>query len=361
LAGVLASAAQQQATNARAFFEINVWLLAHLALILAATWAIRINGLVPTLLLASCGGLASVFLTGQFTSWKGQLGYVTVLFLLALATTLGPVACGFVLVGGVILGAASDARNQTLVALAALAVTVMSPRFVRHVRARPVRISIRITAALTTITAATVYGMGAGWFGAEIQRRSLAQSAQRGNALEGARTEWAATLDLFKHQPWGFGAGVSASDALEGSAIAAAGRAGGDTLGPYFQENVFGTRVDLHSIAANLWFHFGLPGVALVALFLLGCIYGLTVVIADDRIRSLITFCILSGVWDFLFSPAGNADRLILGAASAIFVAGDALRTAVITEELSRTGPPGYLRQRTPVISFRHSFVQFRH
>jgi hypothetical protein len=321
------------------FWELIGWLTGHAAIIIGATWSITKLGMRKTVILIACGGAVTLFLLGELGSWKGQLGYVAPLLALALFMNSSKNISRFILVVCAVLSAVSDARSQSVVALISLAITFIPAKFSTWMYSHPVRSTITAAAVLGAVLAIALQGMGAGWFGAEIQERSATQVDLGQNIIEGGRTEWAATLVLFANHPLGFGAGVRPDNALEEAAISAAGRVGGDTLGPYFPVTVFGDRVDLHSITADLWYHFGPPGFALALGVLIGLLWILALTIRSNSARALVSFAALSALWDLLFSPLGNADRVITGVALAIYLVSASVRNQNLTPQFEPTWP----------------------
>lgn len=90
--------------------------------------------------------------------------------------------------------------------------------------------------------------------------------------------------------------------------------AGGDFTSPYFSQVVLGDRVDLHSMFANLWFHGTVFGVVFAAFVLFSLVRGLANLSRLPEVwQTFVSFCIWMALWDVLFSPMQQSDRIALG------------------------------------------------
>jgi hypothetical protein len=154
---------------------------------------------------------------------------------------------------------------------------------------------------------------------------SYATETQRGHGLLlGGRSELAASRTLFVHRPVGYGLGVVPSDALVGEAVSSVADLGADTPATYYLEEVFGRRVDLHSFSATLWYHTGPTGIALAAYLLLLLARGSLAALKSRRGPDVpvvaCQFALWSALWDVLFSPLAQIDRIGMGLAVALLL-----------------------------------------
>lgn len=300
-----------------------------------ALWAMQQVGLVPALRLVVLGGVINALLNELPHEWKGSLGiYVTVLVLLLAARAPLPVT-RVVLVASALLSAVSDARFMSIIAILALACTFSTSRFAARVKARPIRYLILILGAFAVALWALLAAMKAGLLGRAIQLRTANQFDSGRPIIEAGRTEWAATLHLFSEHPFGFGIGEATNRGLVREAITHVQAVGGDYLGPYLPYTVFGSRVDFHSMLADLWYHFGVGGVALAAGIAVILLASLPQTVRSIReIGAGPLFFVLVGLWDLFFSPMGNSDRLV----TALIVAAALLMSARHTDIWSAGG-----------------------
>lgn len=298
---------------------ILLWVVAFPALVLAGYWALERVDLFRGTAVALAGAVASSLFSGVEIGWKGDLGIFVTMFLLAL-TARKMQLTRLVLGGAAVANVLSDSRAMAFVAVAALICTCLTRQNLRWVRQHPGKSLSLIIAGFLLTSFAMVQAMLLGWLGQEIQRRTSQQLGGGRDLISAGRTEWAATLELFRQSPWGFGAGVTPNGAMQRDAIGATQNAGGDyTNTVYWTDSVFGDRTDLHSALADLWAHFGIGGVILAAA--IATIFAAAVPRAVGLIRELGAvplFAILTGAWDLLFSPMGNSDRIIMGLLAAV-------------------------------------------
>lgn len=290
--------------------SLVLWILALPLIPAMAGWILRRLSARTTVLLMMAGGIASALVT-EGLAWKGTLGIFATAFVLILLARRRGLAV-LALLGMTVVSVASDARSLAVVGVAALVVQlVLHERQIRQTRT--FGRTLRLAASLLLFIAASMWVLTSGLAGEQVQTRTVNQ-LDRANAIFGVRAEWAATTSLFADMPLGYGIGVQPLAEQVSDAIRAVREAGGDWTASYFRGVVFGERVDLHSIAANLWFHFGLAGVLLTVVIGHILIRGLR----DSEIISLElgiggNFLILMAGWDLLFSPMADAKRLTAG------------------------------------------------
>jgi hypothetical protein len=231
---------------------------------------------------------------------------------------------------------------MALITIVVLICTFLSPKQMEWMRARPKKALILIFGGLLIASYLVTQAMSAGLLGRAVQLRTLNQLGTGQDIVSAGRTEWAATLDLFKNSPWGFGLGVVPSPDLQVTALNAVQAAGGDYSNThYWTLEVFGVRTDLHSMLADMWAHFSVGGLWLAFVIAMALAIALPYSISAVRtLGAFPIFAVLTAAWDLLFSPMGNSDRLILG-----------LIAAAVTIHLQRAHqldniPPIHKRQK---------------
>jgi hypothetical protein len=164
-----------------------------------------------------------------------------------------------------------------------------------------------VVAAYFLITSLLVQG----YLGQELELRTRAQIHSSGSLIAGGRPEWSATLQLMKDRPLGYGLGVvpNGNDIL-------VGKTGLDplnipTIDGYAEHYMFGGQFKLHSVAADLWSHFGLVGVGLAVVIAGLLTDALTRVLSDRTGTALLVFAIALALWDLAFGPIYSNLRYI--------------------------------------------------
>jgi hypothetical protein len=179
--------------------------------------------------------------------------------------------------------------------------------------------------------------MSMGLLGSEIALRTNYQNSASVIPLGGARAETGAMRVLALAHPFGYGTGIIVDGQLKDRAIKAAGDLGGDTGSTYYYTEVFGERVDLHSVSANLWFHFGLPGLMIALCGGVGMALALFRIAVDEwgGFAGPIAYFILTGAWNLAWSPSTDTPLAATGIAVAAFV----LITGTPASKLLRSHP----------------------
>lgn len=259
------------------------------------------------------GGLMSALLIEQPFSWKGNTGVYITMLALALLPVQRVWLVRIVLTASALVSSVSDARFMSLIAIVVLISTFVGGRARAHIARHTLPWLVVIVVALITLAQAALWAMRSGLLGPAIAARTIAQTAGGRSIVEGSRTEWAATMHLFEVHPWGFGLGEITNGGIAREAIAHVQAVGGDYTAQYFVVDVFGQRVDLHSIVADLWYHFGVAGVLFAAVALVLLVGSLPKAIGLPAGSSaLVLFAVFTGVWDLFFSPMPESDRLTL-------------------------------------------------
>jgi len=156
--------------------------------------------------------------------------------------------------------------------------------------------------------AGAVYQLGQalildGYLGIATQQRSLEQLRTSGSLIIGGRPELAASWALFRHHPWGFGAGVLPTP--DDVAVAKQGMAdtGYDPDNGYVERFMFGDGFELHSVVGGLWSQAGVAGLAFAAVLLVVVTWGVASRIADRNASGLLLFAAANTLWNLFFSP----------------------------------------------------------
>jgi len=146
------------------------------------------------------------------------------------------------------------------------------------------------------------YAIVGGYLGDELQARSVAQIRTSGSLIAGGRPEWTITWVLMQRNPIGFGVGVvpNSDDIL-------AGKEGFATVNVLFQPDyvdfLFGGQFKLHSMVADFWSHFGLPGLLLSLLIGGILLAGLTGCLSRREASPLSIFLVVASMWNLAFQP----------------------------------------------------------
>jgi len=169
---------------------------------------------------------------------------------------------------------------------------------------------------LSAALVAAVYQVGQGlildgYLGEGTQERTAAQINQSGSVLLGARPEMGATIALVPTRPFGFGGGTQPS--TEDLLVAKAGMThlGYDPNNGYVERYMFGSGIELHSVLADLWAAYGLPGVLAAAMVLWFAIRHLTDAIARRTAAGLLVYLCVRTIWDLGFSPLFSSVTLL--------------------------------------------------
>ena len=299
--------------------QTAVWVLGFPIIIGLGVWSLERIRPRTALILVTVGGLVGAVAVSHGFAWKGTVGiYVTALLLALFAKSR--VLTFLVLLASAVVSALSDARFMTIIALLALLTWFVSRE--THDKMKRRRGTIRLVVILLAAGIAGIWAMAAGVLGQSVAQRTLDQLSHPAFIVADARVEWAATAALFQNVPGGFGVSAVPSSALQNIGVTAVQAAGGDYRAPYFLNVVFGKRVDLHSMLADLWFHFSIGGVLVAFVILVILVSGLSHSPSSRKTIGLAgVYMVLVGMWDLLFSPMANNDRLMLAILCACLMA----------------------------------------
>lgn len=151
-----------------------------------------------------------------------------------------------------------------------------------------------------------------GYLGESTQQRTAAQMATGGSLLLGARPEAGATVALMQLRPEGYGSGTLAS--IQDVLTAKAGMAdlNYDPHNGYVEIYMFGSGIELHSIAGDLWVLFGIAGLGLAMLIAWQTGRHVTGALAHRAASGLILFLAVRTLWNLLFSPFYSSVTLLV-------------------------------------------------
>ncbi|KQR65404.1 hypothetical protein ASF98_09795 [Arthrobacter sp. Leaf337] len=148
--------------------------------------------------------------------------------------------------------------------------------------------------------------MKAGYFGLEIQQRTIGQTLDDTPAILGGRTESPLSIAMIMREPlfgWGNVQSLDPITLAEGVRVA-------DFLGmhnPAMYLPVWiraGHRVSLHSIFFTAWVEGGVLGVLLPVAIL--AVLVLAIIRVNGAMMPIVVFASLHGIWDLFFSPWGG-------------------------------------------------------
>ncbi|HEY8524537.1 MAG TPA: hypothetical protein VIL48_06220 [Acidimicrobiales bacterium] len=271
-------------------------------------WAASLLPLHRVALLYGLGGLASTVVQGEM-SWKYNLAVPTTFVVLGLVerrrTGVVPAVTVFVL--GV-LAVADEARSLFAVCVLAATLTVWQLRPLAGARRQPGSPRHRWfpVALLAGLGVAVYFFISAlatgGTLGETLQERSSTQITSSGSLIAGGRPEWAATRELFRLEPAGYGAGVvpTWTDRIAGETGLASINV---DAGGYADNYMFGNTFELHSVIADLWVRFGWVGVALGVVIVVVILRGVSFLLAERQAPTYLLFGCILALWYVLFGP----------------------------------------------------------
>lgn len=190
--------------------------------------------------------------------------------------------------------------------LAAVILAVCFRKALNRARRRPWLLGTAVLLTALALYQFVVWASLLGWLGERNRVVTEQQIAGNGLALAGARSEWFATLALFRHFPLGFGPGAVPTRTDLAIGDSAMRMAGQTTSVDHVYRYMFGARFELHSILADFWAHFGIPGI-LWALLLAGVVLAGTFrALGRSEHLSVQVFVGVLALWDLAFSPIGT-------------------------------------------------------
>lgn len=281
-----------------------VGLIAGIGLLL---WSIEKIGSTPT---AFWFGVGLVLALGwrsmsPVNPWKFSLSVPVIVIALSLAAVAHSRFVDLlVLVALVLVCVFNDSRSAAAMLLAAAAMLIWQGAIRRLGReSTPARTLAWMAVAGVLVYVVMQWLLLAGAFGAATQARTAQQLRDAGSILLGARPELGASLALFQHNPWGFGAGTLAT--AEEVRIAKVGMAqlNYDPNNGYVERYMLGNGFELHSMAGDLWARFGIPGALLIFVLLALVVWGVASRLATRQANGLQLYLLFQVGWDTFFSP----------------------------------------------------------
>ncbi|HEY7071383.1 MAG TPA: hypothetical protein VH479_14750 [Acidimicrobiales bacterium] len=277
--------------------------VAALVLILWARTELPLHRVV---LLYGAGAVAGALVHGDYR-WKFTLAMPVALIVLALLertrTWVIPVVA---LLGIGILSVADEGRSLfgASVLVATLATWQHRPRSSGRRVWRWFPLVALAGVAVAVYVFATALATG-GELGEAVRETSTRQVRSDGSLITGGRPEWAATRELVRLKPAGYGVGVVPdwTDRMTGKAGLASI---GVDVDPFREQYMFGAQLELHSIAADLWAGYGWAGVALAAVVTFALVRSLSFALAGGQAPTYVLFAGVMALWYMLFGPIGS-------------------------------------------------------
>jgi hypothetical protein len=266
-------------------------------------WARSLMPLHRIVALYGAGALTSALVNGQL-SWKFNLAVPTAFLVLGLLGRRGTGALPAIAVLAIgVFAVLDDGRSLFATCLLAATLTIwqLRPRSQEREQSRwfPMMLIVGLCGTIYLFTTALATG---GVLGETLKDRSTAQIDTSGSLIAGGRPEWAATRELFKLNPSGYGIGV-----VPNWADRMAGKTGLASInvdaGGYADNYMFGGQFELHSVAAGLWAGYGWVGVALAATIALALVRSLSFALAARQAPTSMIFACTLALWYILFGP----------------------------------------------------------
>ena len=292
--------------SSRLRLESFVLLLSGASTLVLLLWARTLVPLHRVVMLYGVGALGSAVIQGQF-SWKFDLAVPVTFLVLGFLEQFRSRAIPAVAV--LVLGVAGiidEGRSFFGFCVLAATLTLLQirpkssdPDADPMPRWFPAAVLGGVAVSMYFVVSALLTG---GHLGSTLQERSVAQIDSAGSLLAGGRPEWAATRELVKMRPEGFGAGVVPSwTDLE------AGKSGLASInidaGGYTNNYMFGGQFRLHSVLSDLWVSYGWIGAALGIVILVGLIRSLSFLVAGRVAATSAIFAASLALWYMLFGP----------------------------------------------------------
>lgn len=263
-------------------------------------WARRILPLWLVVALYGAGGVTGALLEGR-TDWKFALAAPVTLGAVAVLEQMSRVAtiAGLLGLGVVTLLADGRAFLGFCVLTALVSAWQGRPPLGWSRRWQPAALLVVLAVVLYQLATALLAG---GYLGSEAQARTSRQIEQSGSLLAGGRPEWAATVELARRSPGGFGLGaVPTWDDVRSA------RGGLATVGVDLERKrlayMFGGQFRLHSVAGDLWASCGIVGLCLAGMIGFALVRNLSFSIAERAAPAAVVLAVLMACWHLLFGP----------------------------------------------------------
>ncbi len=243
-------------------------------------------------------------------SWKYGLALPTTLVVLGLVERHPRRALAVILVVALgVLGVLDDGRSYFGLCVLAATLSMLQARPAGSTTARsrrsrwfPALLFLGLATGLYYLASALLTG---GYLGVEVQQRSIEQVETTGSLIAGGRPEWAATRELAKLHPSGYGVGVAPNwqDVVTGKRGLASINV---DAGGYADNYMFGGHFRLHSVAADLWVAYGWGGLALALTVVVALVRSLSFAIAERSAPTSSCLLVALAMWFMLFGPIGS-------------------------------------------------------
>lgn len=285
----------------------------------AVLWGRAILGLRVTLSIYAAGCIVQALLDHALwgdNAWKSVFAWPVAVLVLAIIQWRRP---WWPLLALSAVSVYLDFRSMAgLCALAAVLTIVYQPRRDRGTsKARPLRSVLLICAGFWAILSIGTSLAAGGYLGSEVQQRTEVQTASGHGLLVGARPEWGGTWQLAKIEPVGYGPGTVPAFQDTNAFRAGLASLGAATSGEYVDSYLLGGRLEVHSVAGDLWVHFGFLGAVLALVFLYRIAIGLGSELSKGLTSSALLFLGIIALWDLAFSPmTSNYARVVVAAAA---------------------------------------------
>lgn len=280
-------------------------------------WSRSLIGSRKTAVLYAVGAIAQGFIQSAaltLDSWKSAFALPVAVCLLAATRTRGQ----SILALAALAGFSIFAHYRSFAGICVLIVLGVLLTSAEGLKTRKfdVRLLIILPVSVIVLQQLATVGLLNGWFGASMQAQAISQTqgGQR-SILVGARPESAAALALFQSRPVGFGPGVVPNLGDVATAINALENLGINPNTDYVRVYLFGDRLNLHSLAADLWLMFGFPGLTLAAAILWYLLVGLLNNENRLAVGAVGMLVGMSALWAMAFSPLSSFGLVTLALA----------------------------------------------
>ncbi|PFG20463.1 hypothetical protein ATL40_2063 [Serinibacter salmoneus] len=255
--------------------------------------------------------------------WKFSLSMPVTVVVLALLMRRDRASLQVVaLVGLGAVGMVSDSRSYASMMFLAAAILAWNRVLPRLVGARRRWGNLFGLAALgIALFYFMQFALLQGYFGEVTQQRTADQIERSGSLLLGGRPELAASLALLRAHPAGLGSGTIANAGDVYRAQEGMAGIGYDPNNGYVLNYMFGSGVEVHSVAADFWLWFGLPGLAAVIVAGALVASGVNRALRAGAMSGLLAYVGIRFFWDLAFSPASTSMRLAVLAIALAVVA----------------------------------------
>ncbi|MCR2814121.1 MULTISPECIES: hypothetical protein [Microbacterium] len=297
-----------------ALVERSAMLIGLIAVVGALVWARGVIGSSGVAIAFGVGLVVGVLPDiGGDASWRFTYSIPVTVLALAISARRGhPATQLAVITALVVVGALNGSRSNT--AMLALAATVVVWQWANRSLLKGRRRAGNLATLLLLGVAIFFTAQAAileGFFGEAAQSRSEQQIAGSGSLLLGGRPELAASIALITDHPLGLGSGTVASSADVISAKTAMLGIGYDPDNGYVNRYLFGSAIELHSLAGDFWVWFGLPGLAVCATIAVIVALGIDRQLRMGTASALVVYLAARFAWDLAFSPALSSVKLL--------------------------------------------------